>query len=285
MKSLNIITKCLFLSLIVLGCNENPIDTEQYIKQVYLVGAVDQFYTSDISYSDQEQETFISVATGGSLNIDKDAKVTLAEADSSVIEAYNNKFTQRGAIRYQKLPSTHYSISSMNVTIKAGDVYSRIPVRIKTTGLHCDSLYVIPFKIASSDLTINKKDSVLFLSVKLINDYSGSYQLSGTVVQWLNGAASGAPSSLSIVRTLKAVDQYTVRLYNKTIVENSDNISSGCLTLNVNPTDNSVSIAGWYALNITKGGGTYDPANKTFNIWYHFMDGTTEYRVEATLDK
>ena len=47
-------TRCLCLSfslLVLASCNvENPIDGEQYIKQVYLVGAYDKLQGKEVAY-------------------------------------------------------------------------------------------------------------------------------------------------------------------------------------------------------------------------------------------
>jgi len=125
MKKINIII--VFISVLILtGCYENPIDSEQYIKQVYIVRAADKLYIASINYSDTVQTTFVSVATGGSQPIDKDIQVTLAEADNSNILEYNKKYVADGGTRYQKLPSFSYEIPSMIVQVKAGNIYGRI---------------------------------------------------------------------------------------------------------------------------------------------------------------
>lgn len=282
MKSLNILV--LFISLIILtGCYENPIDTEQYFKQVYMVGAADKIFFSDIYYDDRPDTTFVSVATGGSKNIDKNIQVTLVNGTDADIAAYNNKFVTSGSTRYQSLPSSFYEIPSMTVLVKAGDIYGRMPIKINSAGMQCDSLYAIPFKISSStDYSINSKDTVLLLSFNMKNMFSGTYQAAGTKVAWLKGAASGSPTTLSATRALTAVNKNTVRFFNWSAAETTANIPSQCLTLTINA-DNSVSISGWNQLIVNQGGGTYNPVNKLFTIWYLYMDGTTQYRVDETL--
>lgn len=282
MKKINIII--VFISVLILtGCYENPIDSEQYIKQVYIVRAADKLYSAAINYSDTVQTTFVSIATGGSQLIDKDIQVTLAEADNSNILAYNNKYVADGGTRYQKLPSSSYEIPSMIVQVKAGNVYGRMPLSINTAGLSCDSLYAIPLKISSSsDYLINATDTVLLFSFKLKNQYSATYQVAGDKVVWLNGSASGLPTTLSVTRVLTAVNKNTVRYFNWSAAETTANRATQCLTLTIN-SDNSVLIKGWDKLVITNGGGTYDPAKKMFSIWYQYKEGTTEYRVNEKL--
>jgi hypothetical protein len=283
MKKLNTIAIVLLLSYALVGCYKNPIDSEQYFNQVYIVGAVNQIYSPTVPFSDQDQEVFISVAMGGSKNADRDVHVTLGVTDSSVIDIYNTKYIALGDIRYRQMPPSTYSIQSLDAVIKAGEVYTRVPVKINTAKFNCDSLYAIPFKIISSDLPINKSDSILLLSMNLTNNYSGTYQLTGTYVKWVSGATSGVPLAITASRTVKAVNQYAVRFFNKTTQENRANIASQCVVLTVNPTDNSVAVSGWGTLVITQGGGTYDPVSKAFTLWYNYMDTGTEYRMNVVL--
>ncbi len=282
MKKLKIMAITLVLATLVTGCYESPIDREQYKEEVYLVGAANQVYMPDVRFNkDTVQQTFIAVAVGGSRFISKDAQVSIALASNSALSVYNNKYVAIGGVRYQLLPTGTYAIPSMDTVIKAGNVYTRIPVKINTSTLNCDSLYALPIKIKSSDLPINAKDSVLLLSLNLTNWYSGSYQLSASVTNLSNNVET----TLSTTRTLKAVNQYVVRFFNKNVAETSANLAGNGITLTVNPTDNSVSIASWGTLVILNASGTYDPVKKAFYIRYRYVESSVTYQVVATLSK
>ena len=87
-------TRCLCLSfslLVLASCNvENPIDGEQYIKQVYLVGAYDKLQGKEVAYG-SEREIFVSVAIGGTVSLDHDVTIRLEQADYINIDNYNKK--------------------------------------------------------------------------------------------------------------------------------------------------------------------------------------------------
>ena len=110
------------------GCKEkSPLDGEQYFKQVYIVGS-DQtsdlgLRTVEVPYSSEEQETSVSISTGGSQNIDRDITVLLKEAGSAAIDDYNFKYLEDDDVKYQLLDAAFYSIPDYDVTIKSGEVY------------------------------------------------------------------------------------------------------------------------------------------------------------------
>ena len=78
MNKIHITGILLALSTLWACNNKNPMDEEQYFKQIYLVGAYDHVFTQTVYYNDTEaQETFISVAASGSLGLDEDVNVTV----------------------------------------------------------------------------------------------------------------------------------------------------------------------------------------------------------------
>ena len=50
-------------------------------------------------------------------------------------------------------------------------------------------------------------------------------------------------------------------------------------------TDNTLTITSYDKLGITGGGGTYNPAKKSFTLWYTIEENGHTYRTEATLTK
>ena len=278
----------LFLYLVpalIAGCSqENPLDEEQYYKQAYLVGADETtnmgMSVVEIPYNDdQEQETFISVATGGSLNIDHDITVTIDEAGLEPIEAYNFKYLKDDDLQYQHLKEAFYRIPHNKITLKAGEVYARMPLFLNSSALHCDSLYALTFKISEvsepEELAIRQTDTVLIQSYTFVNQYSGTYQMEGYYYQWNDGQATGDSTSVTATRSLKAVDAGTVRLFHLAYTEARDNIGDYSLTLKVND-DNSLTVEAWDLLPVTDGGGSWSPQTGTFKVWYNYeSDGTT----------
>lgn len=295
----------LLLAAGTLSCEDrNPIGEEQYFKQLYIVGShhtqvVTKF---DVAYSAAPQPAYISVAVGGSLNIDHDVAVTVAH-DEGAIEWYNNKYMWNQPAKYRKLDAALYSIPSMTATIKAGQVYARLPFTVTTEALHCDSLYALAFEIASaSDFTIAPADTVLILNFNLVNSYSGTYQLSAVKYTLEDTAATqggeewkeSAPVALNASRTLKAAAEKKVRFFNEAKAETREGyesneeyfsaIDSSCITFTLLEKDVFV-ITAWNPLALEIPDGQCTCANGVFTFWYDYLDKQTRYRIRGTLKK
>ena len=265
------------LAIILAACNdENPIDVEQYYKQLYIVGADASMITREVSYDSLSTDIFVSVAIGGSLPADDDVTITLAEAPEG-IDTYNRKNLSVNQTQYQALPAAAYAREPAGATLKRGDVYVKFPITVYPTGLHCDSLYAIPLKIATvSRYVARAADSVLLVRVLPVNALAGIYFSLSTRQVLPDGAPS---SAVGLSRTLSAVDATAVRFIHE-VAEVSDNISSSAIIIRVNP-DNTLALAPWDAFPLTGGGGTYDPLATTFTYWYTYTSGATTYRVEG----
>lgn len=294
---INILILLSFFSLLLSSCEDNPMDEEQYFKQVYIVGAAQIVSQFDVYYKSEATQAYVSVATGGSLNIDKDVVVNLEHNDET-IDWYNKKYMIDAPVKYQKLDAAHYNIPSMTTTIRSGEVYSRLPFTINTGGLHCDSLYALTFKIVSvSEFQKNGEDTVLVMNLKMVNDYSGSYQadlVRYTVVANSSGEVElTLPTTISATRTLTAVDQNTVRFFNEAKAEirsgystNEDyfnGINKYCVTLKKGEGQTFI-VAPWNQLDIVNPGEcTYKDG--TFTYWYDYKDGSTTFRIQGRLVK
>ena len=284
--------------LLFSGCEQiDPLKEEQYVKQIYIVGAsavVSQFV---MPYQSNPSDAYISLATGGSLKIDKDVSVSVIH-DDQAIKWYNNKYMIDAPAKYRILEATNYTIPKMSTTIKAGEVYGRMPFSVTTKGLHCDSLYALTFKIDQvSDYQKVVKDSVLILNLNLVNDYSGTYQLNIARSNMIKNNAGvwekGTTTNLSTTRLLKAVDENTVRLFNEVKAEQRSSYTSHEEYFNAikkygvnlsKSTDGTFVISPWADLAIVDP-GTCKYTDDTFTFVYDYMDGTTRYRIEGTLRK
>ena len=298
MKKLKLIIFPLISLTAILGAckkESDPLDHEQYIKQVYIVGSNksnnEGLSIVKLPYSktgDQEQLTSLSVATGGSRNIDRDITVSLAEAGTEPITRYNFLYLFRNEdIRYQKLNSSFYSLPNKTVGIKSGEIYGTTSLRVKTATLHPDSLYAVTVKISSvSDpdyISIRKTDSVLIVGLSLTNDYSDAYQAQGKYYKLVN-ALPADTVTLSLTRTLKAIDYSTVRFYHLSTEENVINAAANGVKIKVND-DNSLTITPWGNLVITAGSGTYNPVTKTFILSYNYTVSGVVYQFKGTFKR
>jgi hypothetical protein len=295
MKKLNfILCSIIALTVVFVGCKkeENPLDKEQYLKKVYLVGANSSnnegkttFKLNYLSGADEEASFDISVAASGSLNVDRDVTATLTDGGIAQITRYNNLYLYRPTdIKYQQLSTNLYRVPDKNVVIKAGEVYGTTPVRVKTAGLHPDLLYALTVKIASVSqpdyVSIRNTDTVLMVSLNLINAYSDyTYSVVGQYFP-INTPASISTVSMT-ARQLKATSFNTVRFFHLDNKEEYGNITPFGVKMQV-ATDNTLIISSWGTLNVTAGGGTYNPATKTFNAWYNYMVGSNTYQFKGT---
>ena len=281
----------LFLAAAAVSCEqENPLDNEQYKKEVYIVGS-NQSNNQGLSlvqlpYLQSETEevpTFISVAVGGSKDTDRDIRVSVEEAGSAALSHYNFLYLFGATdVRYQYLSGSFYRIPETNVTIKAGESYARIPIFIKTAELEADSLYALTFKLSSvSDpdyVSIRKRDSVLMFSVRLNNDFSGTYQLEGSYIKEVPTNPNDlTPFPVSTTRTLKAVNHNTVRFVHTANKETLANAATLGVSVKVNQ-DNTVELSPWGTFALIDGGGSYDPVQGAFNIWYTFKENNVVYK-------
>lgn len=270
---------------------ENPVDQEQYFKQIYLVGALDIVKAFDIPYNDTPQSTYVSVATSGSLNIDGDVEVTLTHSDE-MIDWYNNKYMIDAPVKYQKLADQYYNIPSLTTVIKTGEVYSRLPFTVNTNDLHCDSLYALTFKIESvSDYQMHPEDTVLIMNLNFVNDYSGTYQM--TAVKYLLDSEGNetAPTSINVQRTVKAVNKNSVRFINEAVTEPTTNTGKEDYFNSIDNNgvvfthegERSFLVSSWKNLNILSGTATFN--DNRFNFSYDYVSGSFTFRLTGTLTK
>lgn len=286
-----------FITLIVVlsGCTKekDPLDQEQYIKQVYIVSANksnnEGLSTIKLAYSksaDEEQVTNISVAASGSQGIDRNIAVSLVEAGNENITRYNALYRYSGDIKYQKLNPSFYRIPEKTVQIKSGEIYATMPLYVKTASLHCDSLYAVTVKIASVSepdyISIRKTDTVLMVSFAMTNDYSGVTQVQGKYYKLVSGPLDTISVGLS--RTLNAVNYNTVRFYHLATVEGVNNAAASGVKVTVGD-DNSLTIMPWGNLAITSGGGTYNPNSRSFDVWYNYKESGVSYQFKGTFKR
>lgn len=279
-------------TILLTSCDsENPLEDEQYIKQIYIVGAYDIVEKFDVPYGDTPQNTYIAVATGGSLNIDQDIEVTLTHNDAT-IDWYNKKYMLDAPVKYRKLEGEYCTFPSMTTTIKTGQVYSRLPFSIKSSGLHCDSLYALTFKIESvSNYIKHPKDTVLIMNLNFVNEFSGNYQLTATKYTLDKDGNETMPTSMNLSRIVKAVDKDKVRFINEAVSEPVTTLSrddyfkviyDNGVVFERQP-DGSFTASGWKNLSISNATVTF--ADDTFTFCYDYESDRNKFRLRGTMTK
>lgn len=300
MRLKNIIT-VLFAMATVFSCTVvDPLADEQYEKTIYIVGAYNNVATFELPYG-ENQEAFVSVAVSGTLNIDRDVDVTLAD-NSSIIDWYNGKYMLDAPVKYKRLDNASVAIASWKTTIRAGEVYARLPFTVNSTGLHCDSLYAIGLAIESvSGYQKATEDTELVLTFKLTNEFSGNYQMEATksrltfdetAQEWVE---EGMAVPVSIQRALTAVSADTVRFFHEktkeTLAEYSnswdpgadyfDAINSSCITFG--KAGDKFTVHPYGVFPILDGEATFE--DETFTFSYDYTENSTRYRMKGTLTK
>lgn len=281
-------TKLLWiLPLLACSCLDNPADTEQYMKTIYIVGAHNdnRVHEIDINYNPGETETFVSVACGGSLMLDHDVQVDI-DIDENGVKEYNDRYHPNNldsVNMLHQLASGLYRIPDKRAVLrKDGDSYSRIPVFIQTEQIHRDSNIVIPLKIvSSSDYTIKKDNSRILLKFNFHNAYSGEYRLEGVRT---NLSSNNEEMTTSSIRTLVALNHNTVRLFPGLTLEENARIDDFTLTFRFND-DRTVEVSTYKNLDVTDNGNcSYNPVEKSIKVSYEYTDpdDANRYRVDGT---
>ena len=82
----------------------DPLEHEQYQKEVYLVGAAQDIQDREVPY-DGDGSLYVSVAIGGTQFPGEDVQVTISLASSEKMKLYNYKNFSANDVKYQMLPS------------------------------------------------------------------------------------------------------------------------------------------------------------------------------------
>ncbi len=295
MRSIYKIVVCSLLTLSITSCEKDLLDKEQYQKEIYLIGAYNRVWTTEVSYSNEEVKTYFTVSSSGTLALDRDVNVKM-KINEELVDIYNKKYwTVLNEDKYYKsLDTDLYSIPSLeNTVIKhAEGISAEVPVLIKTASLKIDQSYVIPVEIESTTgYPISESGYKMLILLKLKNDYSGSYQMSGHTT--LEGET---PKTIQKPKTIKPTGVNTVRLFyamNNESDEKAD-IQTGTIELTI--TDQIVEgtndvkkvlIKAWDAENgpviIDSGESTYNTTAKKFSLKYTI--GNTLYEEQLTKEK
>jgi hypothetical protein len=267
------------------GCSEDyPLKHEQYKKVVYLTRAIDEVKDEYVNYSYSRDTVYISVSVSGSIATDRDIRVTFME-DNEAIGMYNRRNLSASDVQNRHLPTAAYEYPQTDAVIKAGETMAVYPVYVYPENLHCDSLYLLPVRIESVSAYEMRADidTVLLARINLVNDYSGNYQMRGTIIN----KGNEAENSYEMSRRLVAIGGTSLRLYHES-PETKEYMESNAITMTVNGGGSSLTFAPWAAeggFPVTAGDGIYHPEMELFEIWYEYTQGDTPYRVEGYLYK
>ncbi|MDR3188993.1 MAG: DUF1735 domain-containing protein [Prevotellaceae bacterium] len=278
----------------------DPLASEQYQKNIYIIGAHERVSAFNLPYGDG-QEAFVSISASGTKRVDKDVEITLRQ-NNDILDWYNGKYMLDAPVKYRQLNAALVNIPSWKTTLRAGELYTHLPFKVTTTGLHCDSLYAIGIAIESvSSYQQAESGTELIFTLKLSNDYSGTYQLDASKVTLRAEVADedttwveqGLAIPVSIQRTLTATSHDAVRFFHEkqkeTLAEYSNSYNPGkdyfdaiekyCIRF-VKAEGNKFTVEPWGSMSIVDGEAEYNAPVFTFR--YDYMEGTSRYRMSGS---
>lgn len=283
-----IIIATLSLASVLIGCDvESPMDKDLYPQRVSIVGAKDKIVYRDLDLGNTPDTISISIAVGGSRPTNQDVTVELIEVPEAITD-YNERNISVEAVQFQKLNDAIYQYPLSKLTIPKGEVYSTYPVVINPTTLHCDSLYMLPLKLAStSAYELNDEDTIALVRINLVNKYSGLYYVDAVLKNTDNPNDSLV---YKMSRNLLATDNgHTVRKYHVNNEfrdgDTNDYRITHAFKISVNEPDSTLSFATWDQFMIYGGGGNYYPTLKLYKFWYEYDNNGTKWRAEGFLYK
>lgn len=213
----------------------------------------------DISTTPTVYYAVVNVAS-----VDKPTSVVTATLalDTAYLNTYN---AQQSALDstyqpYELMPDSTYSIAGWDATIQPGHREDSIPIKIFTSKLDANHVYILPLTIVKSSLPISNWNHLL-LNIGAKNEWDGVYKVAGEFIHpsygdqvWDFSAGitqqlvTSGPRSVSMYSTKTPIVTFGVEL---DITVNADNSISEVFNGVPTPTPNS---------------DHYDPATKTFYV-------------------
>ena len=294
MKSIyKLIAYSLFI-LFLTSCGVNLYDTEQYKKEIYLVGAYNRVWTVDVMYSHEEYESHFTISSSGSVALDNDVNISLI-INNDLVDSYNKKYW--GIMNldkyYKPLDEALYNIPSLthNTIRHENGISVNVPLFIRTEKLEADSSYAIPVEIEKTDVyPVSENGRKMLILLKLQNMYSGNYKMDGYMTE-----AGKEPRRIQKPKVITATGVDDIRIFyamNNDSKEKSDilnkTIKISILDENVAGSDRirKVTVAAWDTdkLTVTDSGECfYNPDTNTFHLKYTI--GGTVYEENLVKEK
>jgi len=217
----------ILIGVVTTGCNELP--DEQFDK--YAVFIRNGYHEWKMPYSDAGViETNISISLSGTSILSEDVNVEIA-INEEKLDAYNfEKFRNDVSQYYTFLPADCYELESKTVTIKAGDEYALIPIKLKLDKMDRYLNYVLPVEIISVSkysIGINGYNESL-INFVLENDYSGLYTMA------VDMRSSEGDLFINGQESLKTVDKSTC-CFPVTYLDKESAQSDYIINVKVNP--------------------------------------------------
>lgn len=265
MKKVNLIFVGL-ISLLITSCSNKVDFGEQYKKVIYIVNSKEQLY-----YAGHQPVVAsvgsISIYCGGTELSDKDISVTCI-VDEEALAVYNKReFGNKTERYFLTVPENRISYKNMVVTIPKGHEFGCLDFTINTLGLEPDRIYVIPISISdASGYEVEPNQKTIFYALRILNEYAGDY----ASVYEINGAKT----SVMKIAVATAASQIMIPLGPNT---NTADLSTSFFRIQLEA-DNSIVLSPYLLSEVEllqkkgKKYNYYDPATKTFYLYYKMYD-------------
>lgn len=214
----------------------------------------------DISSTPVDYSTIINYAAESPAP--SDIKINLV-VDPDLLDAYNEQHESE----YELLPSDTYTMPT-SITLQSGQRTVSIPFKFQSSKINPAVSYAIPIRITDAQgnlLNMNYQTHVLAVAIK--NKWHGTYQATGTFVHPTLG-----PRPIDEEKHLMTSGEFSVVTAPGDLGDNYE------VELIIDPTTNDVTFGGGLSASQlfvpTPGKRSYyDPATKTFHLFYQYIGG------------
>jgi hypothetical protein len=283
-KILSILSGLAGLAFLAGACNKPaPIHLAQE-GTIYMPRAYSTQGNLSLILIDTPQQVTFGAAYGGLQYAPNDIDISFA-IDTAGISTYNAAH----GTAYVLLPSSAYTVSSLDDTIKAGQTSSKgQTISITTASLDFTAQYLLPVKMVST--SSGKIDSALqttwFTINQLNNVYAGSYSTTGTRYNYNADGSYAGSSAISDTRVLTTMSFDSCSI---NTIANLGSYNGTVFYVRVN-SDNTLEFSGYLQNNpgspITNEPGktsTYDPSTRSWDVHYMYTNtnGTFRYMDEV----
>ena len=285
--------------LLLASCNENEVFTKEQYKHVFsFVSNADHVSEKVFNLSDTARVGYVALSMGGSTGTDKDVTVNIVKAPE-LLEAYNVTQYDNAVDKYARLlPESHYTLSSMQFVVKAGQTTGVIPLTVRPEGLSPDSTYYLPLRIQSYDAyEANAARNYVFYNVRIKNTWAaaGGSSYSMSELRYVNGSTTAL--AVPGTKTLFAIGANTVRTMagNETFDKSRANLDKFAIFLDINA-DGTIQIRPYRDIEVVQLSGDTAYPNKyfieetsygskygNFLLHYKYKSGTDWYEIKEEL--
>jgi hypothetical protein len=208
--------------------------------------------------------------------------VTLA-VDQAALTAYNhaNGLDTGTNVPYVLPPDGSYTISSLKVTIPAGQRSASLNIQVTTTLLDPAGLYIIPISIVDASGQKISNYKTILLNVQAKNKYDGTYSLKGYIHRDADLSLGGPIIGMSSDLATTGANSVS---FKQVWANGSETGGVNPIIFAIDPTTNAITITSQANASLTNIAGypsRYDPATKTFYVSF-IWNGTDPNHRSAT---